>query len=195
MRRHAWIAHPGTDPERPETRRRRNAGIRPSALRSAQWALLMLLGLAPMTVLARQADAPENGSPQEEIQQEAAPAGATDAGEVQAPSENTRSQTDEGQGQSERPPDASDDTPVPSDDADESDAAQPEDQGPKVISGMSILGNQEAPTSLVIVPWKSSQIGDSVGISTVLDDSRQPVDREVFLRALRYYQIRSETKP
>ena len=30
------------------------------------------------------------------------------------------------------------------------------EEGAKVISGMSILGNQEAPKSLVIVPWKSS---------------------------------------
>ena len=65
----------------------------------------------------------------------------------------------------------------------------------KVISGMSILGNQEAPKSLVIVPWKSSDIGNSRDISTMLDDSRQPVDKEVFMRALRYYEIRSETKP
>jgi hypothetical protein len=68
-------------------------------------------------------------------------------------------------------------------------------QDAKVISGMSILGNQEAPKSLVIVPWKSSEIGKAMDISTMLDDSRQPVDREVFLRALRYYEIRSEKKP
>ena len=68
-------------------------------------------------------------------------------------------------------------------------------KGPKMVSGMSILGNQEAPKSLVIVPWKSSEIGDSIGISTVLDDSRQPIDREVFLRELSYYEIRSEKKP
>ena len=68
-------------------------------------------------------------------------------------------------------------------------------EGAKVISGMSILGNQEAPKSLVIVPWKSSGIGESLGISTMLDDSRQPVDKEVFMRALSYYEIRSETKP
>jgi len=68
------------------------------------------------------------------------------------------------------------------------------DQGPKVISGMSILGNQEAPKSLVIVPWKTSELGSALGISTMLDDSRQPVDREVFLRALNYYEIRSESK-
>ena len=61
--------------------------------------------------------------------------------------------------------------------------------------GMSVLGNQEAPTSLVIVPWKSSEVGRSLGISPMLDDSRQPVDKEVFMRELRYYEIRSEKKP
>jgi hypothetical protein len=61
--------------------------------------------------------------------------------------------------------------------------------------GMSILGNQEAPTSLVIVPWKSSEVGRATGISPMLDDSRQPVDKEVFMRELRYYEIRSEKKP
>jgi len=66
------------------------------------------------------------------------------------------------------------------------------EQGAKEISGMSVLGNREAPKSLVIVPWKSSQIGESVGISTLLDDSRQPVDKEVFMRELSYYEIRSE---
>ena len=76
------------------------------------------------------------------------------------------------------------------------------DQDPKLTSvpgakalGMSILGNQEAPTSLVIVPWKSSEVGRATGISPMLDDSRQPVDKEVFMRELRYYEIMSEKKP
>jgi hypothetical protein len=78
----------------------------------------------------------------------------------------------------------------------DSDTAQaPKKEAAKMVSGMSILGNQEAPKSLVIVPWKSSVLGDSLGISTMLDDSRQPIDREVFMRALNYYEIRSETKP
>jgi hypothetical protein len=67
-------------------------------------------------------------------------------------------------------------------------------EGPKTLEGMSILGNQEAPKALVIVPWKSSELGAAMGISPLLDDSRQPVDREVFLRALSYYDIRSESK-
>ena len=59
--------------------------------------------------------------------------------------------------------------------------------------GMSILGNQEAPKALVIVPWKSSELGNGPNVSTLLDDSRRPVDKEVFMRMLSYYQIRSET--
>ena len=62
------------------------------------------------------------------------------------------------------------------------------------MSGMSILGNHEAPKSLVIVPWKSSQLGETPGISRLLDDSTQPVDKEVFMRELAYYQIRSNSK-
>src|SRR3989475_2769722 len=58
--------------------------------------------------------------------------------------------------------------------------------------GMSILGNQEAPKALVIVPWKSSELGNGPGVSTLLDDSRRPVDKEVFMRMLSYYEIRSE---
>ncbi len=79
--------------------------------------------------------------------------------------------------------------------ADATEAPAQAEEGPKRISGMSILGNQEAPKSLVIVPWKSSELGDSLGISTMLDDSRQPIDKEVFMRALSYYEIRSETTP
>jgi hypothetical protein len=59
--------------------------------------------------------------------------------------------------------------------------------------GMSILGNQEAPKALVIVPWKSSELGTGPSVSTMLDDSRLPIDKEVFMRMLSYYEIRSET--
>jgi hypothetical protein len=70
-------------------------------------------------------------------------------------------------------------------------AAVTEPGGAKTLSGMSILGNDEAPTSLVIVPWKSSEIGSPVGLSNLLNAGTQPVDREVFMRELDYYEIRS----
>jgi len=63
--------------------------------------------------------------------------------------------------------------------------------GPRGLAGMSILGNQEAPTSLVIVPWKSSEIGNGIGVSRALDTGIHAVDRDVFLRELRYYEIRT----
>jgi hypothetical protein len=80
-------------------------------------------------------------------------------------------------------------------------AQAPTDEDAKLVSvpggkalGMSILGNQDAPKSLVIVPWKTSELGRLPGASPMLDDSRQPVDKEVFMRALRYYEIRSGTR-
>jgi hypothetical protein len=79
--------------------------------------------------------------------------------------------------------------------ADESgDQAETKAGGDVEMSGMSILGNDEAPKSLVIVPWKSSQLGDEPGLSRLLDDATQPVDKDVFLRELSYYQIRSGSK-
>jgi len=75
-------------------------------------------------------------------------------------------------------------------------AAQPKpDSGAdKKLSGISILGNQDAPKALVIVPWKSSEIGDPLGLDENLDGSRRPVDKEVFMRELDYYDIKSGSK-
>ncbi len=64
-------------------------------------------------------------------------------------------------------------------------------ESPKTMSGMSILGNEEAPKSLVIIPWKSSEMGDDISLSDSLDDRARPVDKEVFLRELSFYEIRS----
>ncbi len=76
------------------------------------------------------------------------------------------------------------------------DEQAPEEQGdgfkkPKTLSGMSILGNEEAPKSLVIIPWKSSELGDDISLSDTLDERARPVDKEVFLRELSFYEIRS----
>ena len=78
--------------------------------------------------------------------------------------------------------------------ADEEVAAEAQGDGissPKTMLGMSILGNEEAPKSLVIIPWKSSELGDDISLSDTLDDRARPVDKEVFLRELRFYEIRA----
>jgi hypothetical protein len=64
-------------------------------------------------------------------------------------------------------------------------------ENPRAMSGMSILGNEEAPKALVIIPWKSSELGDDISLEDTLDERARPVDKEVFLRELRYYEIRS----
>jgi hypothetical protein len=43
--------------------------------------------------------------------------------------------------------------------------------------GMSILGNQEAPKPLVIIPWKRSELGNVFGTSTILHESRLSIDK------------------
>jgi hypothetical protein len=59
----------------------------------------------------------------------------------------------------------------------------------KELSGISIVGNDEAPKSLYIVPWKSSEIGEETSLDTMLNESDVPVDRDVFKRQLEYYQV------
>ena len=59
----------------------------------------------------------------------------------------------------------------------------------KELSGMSIVGNDEAPKSLYIVPWDSSQIGGETSLDTMLSEDDVPVDREVFKRQVEFYQL------
>ncbi len=65
--------------------------------------------------------------------------------------------------------------------------------GIKTLSGISILGNEEAPKSLVIVPWKSSELGDGISVNDIVNERARPVDKDVFLREIRYYELRSGT--
>ena len=63
----------------------------------------------------------------------------------------------------------------------------------KELSGMSIVGNDEAPKSLYIVPWKSSEIGVETSLDMMLNEGDVPVDRDVFKRQLEFYKV-STTK-
>jgi hypothetical protein len=59
----------------------------------------------------------------------------------------------------------------------------------KELSGMSIVGNDEAPKSLYIVPWKSSELGQETSMNMMLNERDVPVDREVFMRQLEFYEV------
>lgn len=62
----------------------------------------------------------------------------------------------------------------------------------KAVSGISIVGNNEAPKSLYIVPWKGSELGGDAGLTPGLLDARMaPLDKEVFMREIHYHELRS----
>jgi hypothetical protein len=63
----------------------------------------------------------------------------------------------------------------------------------KELSGMSIVGNDEAPKALYIVPWKSSEIGVETSLNMMLNEGAGPVDRDVFMRQIEFYRV-SRTK-
>src|SRR3989442_6737760 len=134
---------------------------------SVHWILLGVLALAPTAVLAQQAAQPMTEAAQGQTEK---PQAKTE----EAQKEEAQKQTEEAQPKTEEDSKL---TSVP---------------GGKAL-GMSILGNQEAPKALVIVPWKSSELGNGPNVSTLLDDSRLPIDKQGFIRMLSYYEIRSET--
>ncbi len=66
---------------------------------------------------------------------------------------------------------------------------QAKDQA-KELSGISIVGNKDAPKSLFIVPWKSSELGVETGLaSSLLNEDLNAVDKDVFGRELDFYSI------
>ena len=139
---------------------------------SMHWILLGVLALAPEAVLAQQAAQPKTEAAKGQTEKPQAKKEETKKEEVKK--EDEKKQTEEAQPKTEEDGKL---TSVP---------------GGKAL-GMSILGNQEAPKALVIVPWKSSELGNGPSVSTLLDDSRRPVDKEVFMRMLLYYEISSQT--
>ena len=134
---------------------------------SGYWILLGVLVLAPTALLAQQTAQPKAKAAQGQTAKPQAKTEEAKKKEAKIPTEEAQPKT-------------------------EDDAKLTSVPGGKAL-GMSILGNQEAPKALVIVPWKSSELGNGPNVSTLLDDSRRPVDKEVFLRMLSYYEIRSET--
>ncbi len=78
----------------------------------------------------------------------------------------------------------------------ESGNAEPQQgqQQTKELSGMSIVGNDEAPKSLYIVPWKSSEIGVETSLGMMLNKDAIPVDRDVFKRELDFYEVSNANK-
>jgi len=150
-----------------------------ATLKSGYWMLVAVFAMEPAGVFAQQNDVAQNQKQQVSQQTQTTPVTAQ---AVQGQSEKTQAPT---------PTEAAE---KPTEDVQ---AKTEEESKLKSVPGgrglgISILGNQEAPKALVIVPWKGSELGNALDLSTMLDDSRLPIDREVFMRMLSYYEIRSE---
>lgn len=58
------------------------------------------------------------------------------------------------------------------------------------LEGTTITGNQELPKALHIVPWKTPEAGELAArpMNSLVDEILAPIDRDVFLRELEYYE-------
>ena len=58
------------------------------------------------------------------------------------------------------------------------------------LDGTTVIGNRELPKALHIVPWKAADSGDLAGrpLNSLVDQTLEPLDRDVFRRELEYYE-------
>ncbi|MFQ5642531.1 MAG: hypothetical protein ACE5FQ_02415, partial [Thiogranum sp.] len=57
------------------------------------------------------------------------------------------------------------------------------------LEGMAVIGNRELPKALFIVPWKdpNAELTPERPVNSLIDETLQPVDPDVFRRKLDYY--------
>ena len=58
------------------------------------------------------------------------------------------------------------------------------------LDGATIVGSRELPKALHIVPWKATAPGELAGrpMQSLVNEVLAPIDRDVFLRELEYYE-------
>jgi len=63
------------------------------------------------------------------------------------------------------------------------------------LDGMSIIGNRELPKALFIVPWKDPEAAQAPDrpVNSLINDTLQPVDPDVFRRKLQYFDVVHKT--
>lgn len=64
------------------------------------------------------------------------------------------------------------------------------------LEGTTITGSQELPKALHIVPWKSAQadVLATRPMNSLVDEILAPIDRDVFLRELEYFEAVHSSK-
>lgn len=66
-----------------------------------------------------------------------------------------------------------------------------------IMQGTAVIGNQELPKVLYIVPWKKSELPDlsEPPLESLIDEALKPIDRSVFRRQIEYYQTLNTLTP
>lgn len=64
------------------------------------------------------------------------------------------------------------------------------------MKGTSVIGNQELPKVLYVVPWKNSELPDmeQPALQSLIDEILQPLDREEFQREVNFYHSLHDPK-
>jgi len=69
-------------------------------------------------------------------------------------------------------------------------AANDDTEEIKKLSGISIVGNKEAPKSLYIIPWQNTELKHSAQYSSeLIKTTMQPLDHETFRLQLQLYKL------
>ena len=65
-----------------------------------------------------------------------------------------------------------------------------------IMQGTAVIGNQELPKVLYIVPWKKSELPDlsEPPLESLIDEALTPIDRNVFRRQVDYFQTLNGTE-
>lgn len=72
-------------------------------------------------------------------------------------------------------------------------AQSPAPAAPDGGSGTTIVGEDESPMGLFIMPWKNSSADGGLDKpARLLDEAMLPLDKDVFRRQVEYYQTLSE---
>ena len=65
------------------------------------------------------------------------------------------------------------------------------------LEGARIFGNKDLPNITYIVPWKDEQVDmvDVQPVGNLFDEALAPIDRDVFLREVEYYDLLQQQEP
>ncbi|MGM0564529.1 MAG: hypothetical protein ACQES2_09375 [Pseudomonadota bacterium] len=63
-------------------------------------------------------------------------------------------------------------------------------QEARQVEGVSIIGNNELPQSIIIVPWKRDEVGSTPNLpkQSLMDERFPRIDRKALVRNVQFYQ-------